>query len=163
MGSGDPLARRVALGTARFMLDELATAQGGFASSLDADAAGVEGGSYVWTPDQLRDVLGEDDGGFAADLYGVTPEGTFEHGTSVLRMARDIDEAAEAIRVRAESVRGRLLAARAARPCPARDEKVVAKLLLCEVGVTYARVMRVSKWAGSGSSEATPYANVVSR
>ena len=124
--TGDPLARRVALGTARFMLDELATAQGGFASSLDADAAGVEGGSYVWTPDQLRDVLGEDDGGFAADLYGVTPEGTFEHGTSVLRMARDIDEAAEAIRVRAESVRGRLLAARAARPCPARDEKVVA-------------------------------------
>jgi uncharacterized protein YyaL (SSP411 family) len=124
--TGDPLARRVALGTARFMLAELATAQGGFASSLDADAAGVEGGSYVWTPAQLRDVLGDGDGGFAADLYGVTPEGTFEHGTSVLRMARDIDEADKAIRARAESVRERLLAARATRIRPARDDKVVA-------------------------------------
>jgi uncharacterized protein YyaL (SSP411 family) len=124
--TGDPLARRVALGTAEFMVAELATAEGGFASSLDADAAGVEGSSYVWTPAQLRDVLGDEDGAFAADLFGVTARGTFEHGSSVLRMMRDIDEADQAVRDRAESVIARLRPARARRPQPGRDDKVVA-------------------------------------
>ncbi|MEN3309039.1 MAG: uncharacterized protein V7603_5241 [Micromonosporaceae bacterium] len=124
--TGDPLARRVALGTAEFLFADLATGQGGFASSLDADAAGAEGSTYVWTPAQLRDVLGDEDGAFAADLFGVTERGTFEHGTSVLRMTRDIDAADEAIRARAESVVARLRVARAKRPQPGRDDKVVA-------------------------------------
>src|SRR6266566_2014974 len=51
--------------------------------------------TYVWTPAQLRDVLGDEDGTFAADLYGVTDAGTFEHGTSVLRLFRDIDDASD--------------------------------------------------------------------
>jgi uncharacterized protein len=124
--TGDPLARRVALGTAQFLNTSLATAEGGFASSLDADAAGVEGSTYVWTPAELREVLGDADGAFAADLFGVTATGTFEHGTSVLRMMRDIDAADAAVRERAASVTARLLAARAGRPQPGRDDKVVA-------------------------------------
>jgi uncharacterized protein YyaL (SSP411 family) len=124
--TGDPQARRVALGTAEFLWKDLATAEGGFASSLDADAAGQEGSTYVWTPAQLGEVLGDEDGAFAADLFGVTERGTFEHGRSVLRMMRDIDAADEAVRARAESVIGRLRAARAARPQPGRDDKVVA-------------------------------------
>ncbi|HKS98891.1 MAG TPA: thioredoxin domain-containing protein, partial [Rugosimonospora sp.] len=124
--TGDALARRVALGTAEFMRTELATAEGGFASSLDADAAGAEGSTYVWTPAQLREVLGEEDGAFAADLFGVTAGGTFEHGTSVLRLMRDLDAAAPNIRERAASVVDRLRAARAKRPQPGRDDKVVA-------------------------------------
>jgi uncharacterized protein len=124
--TGDPLARRVALGTARFMLDELATAEGGFASSLDADAAGAEGSTYVFTPGQLVEVLGAADGGFAADLFGVTARGTFEHGSSVLRMMRDIDAADKEVRQRAARVTESLRAARALRPQPERDDKVVA-------------------------------------
>ena len=48
----------------------------------------------MWTPAQLRQVLGDDDGAWAADLFGVTETGTFEAGTCVLRLARDIDQAA---------------------------------------------------------------------
>ncbi|WP_431873712.1 thioredoxin domain-containing protein [Micromonospora marina] len=124
--TGDRLARRVARDTARFLADELHRAGEGFASALDADTEGVEGLTYVWTPGQLVEVLGEDDGRFAADLFEVTADGTFEHGTSVLRLARDVDDADPQVRARWQDVVGRLLAARDTRPQPARDDKVVA-------------------------------------
>ncbi|MFF4876485.1 thioredoxin domain-containing protein [Micromonospora sp. NPDC000668] len=124
--TGDPLARRVARDTARFLADELHRPGDGFASALDADTEGVEGLTYAWTPAQLVEVLGEDDGRFAADLFAVTEEGTFEHGMSVLRLARDVDDVAPETRVRWQQVVGRLLTARDTRPQPARDDKVVA-------------------------------------
>ena len=114
-----PLAERVVRETAQFLLRDLGTAAGGFASSLDADAAGVEGLTYAWTPAQLRDALGED-ADVAAALFVVTPEGTFEHGASTLQLPVDPDDAAWF-----EQVRSRLLAARARRPQPGRDDKVV--------------------------------------
>jgi uncharacterized protein YyaL (SSP411 family) len=81
--SGSELGRRVAEETCEFLLRELRTPQGGFAASLDADSEGGEGAYYVWTPATLREALGEEDGAWAADVFGVTPDGTFEHGTSV--------------------------------------------------------------------------------
>ena len=59
---GRELADRVARETADFMLRELRTAEGGFASALDADTDGAEGTFYVWTPRQLVDVLGLHEG-----------------------------------------------------------------------------------------------------
>ncbi len=118
-GSGG--ARRVALETADFLLRDLATAEGGFASALDADTEGEEGLTYVWTPDQLVDALGEEDGRWAATQFEVTAAGTFEHGASVLQRLLEPDEPA-----RYEQVRARLLEVRATRPQPARDDKVVA-------------------------------------
>ncbi|ANW18430.1 thioredoxin domain-containing protein [Streptomyces clavuligerus] len=120
--TGAPLARRVALETADFMVRELRTAEGGFASALDADSTGAdgvraEGAFYVWTPAQLTEVLGEEDGRRAAELYGVTDEGTFEHGTSVLRLPGDDP---------GPGIRQRLLASRELRERPERDDKVVA-------------------------------------
>jgi uncharacterized protein YyaL (SSP411 family) len=121
--TGDPLARRIAAETAGFLIDDLA--EGGmFTSSLDADAAGVEGSSYVWTPDQLREVLGDDDGAWAARVFAVTEQGTFEHGTSVLQLPADFDPLPGDAE-RFERVRALLRAARLRRPQPARDDKVV--------------------------------------
>ena len=117
---GSVLAERVAAETAEFMIRDLGTAQGGFASSLDADAEGVEGSTYVWTPDQLAEVLGPQDGPWAAELFAVSEAGTFEHGTSVLQLPADPDDARRLV-----GVRERLLAARASRPQPGRDDKVI--------------------------------------
>ncbi|GGH33273.1 thioredoxin domain-containing protein [Microbacterium album] len=117
--TGAPLVERVARETAEFLLRELRTPQGGFASALDADADGVEGLTYVWTPAQLADVLGADDGARAAEVLGVTTEGTFEHGASTLQRRSDPDERWWA------DIRTRLLDARRGRPQPARDDKVV--------------------------------------
>jgi len=119
--NGDPLAHRVAAETAGFLHSGLSTVEGGFASSLDADADGVEGSTYVWTPPQLRAAVGDDDGTWAAEVFGVTSGGTFEHGTSVLQLPCDPDDVE-----RWNSVRRRLLAARGERPQPGRDDKVVA-------------------------------------
>jgi uncharacterized protein YyaL (SSP411 family) len=124
--TGDPFARRVADETAAFLLRDLGTPAGGLASALDADTDGTEGLTYAWTPAQLSEALGEPDGAWAADLFGVTTKGTFEHGSSVLVLARDIEEAEPALAGRWRDVRTRLLAARDRRPQPARDDKIVA-------------------------------------
>ena len=137
--TGDPLARRVAAETAAFMLDALGVG-GMFASSLDADAAGREGSTYVWTPDDLRDVLGDDDGHWAATLFALTQAGTFEHGSSVLQLPDDPDDPERFARVR-----DALMAARRDRMQPSRDDKVVtawnglAVTALAEVGVALGR------------------------
>ncbi|TQS46546.1 thioredoxin domain-containing protein [Cryptosporangium phraense] len=119
--TGDALALRVARETAEFLVRDLRTPEGGFASALDADTDGVEGLTYAWTPAQLVETLGDTDGTWAAALLGVTSDGTFEHGTSVLQLRQDPDDAD-----RWATLRGRLLTARDARPQPARDDKVVA-------------------------------------
>ncbi|KDN79948.1 membrane protein [Streptomyces olindensis] len=126
--TGSEPARRVALETADFMVRELRTEEGGFASALDADSDDgtgrhVEGAYYVWTPEQLREALGEQDGELAARYFGVTEEGTFEHGQSVLQLPQQ-EELFDADKV--ASVRERLLAKRAERPAPGRDDKIVA-------------------------------------
>ncbi|MFE9924142.1 thioredoxin domain-containing protein [Streptomyces sp. NPDC005774] len=129
--TGSELARRVALETADFMVRELRTPEGGFASALDADSddgAGrhVEGAYYVWTPAQLREALGEQDAELAVRYFGVTEEGTFEEGASVLQLPQQ-DEVFDAERIAGPGgIKERLLAARGARPAPGRDDKAVA-------------------------------------
>jgi uncharacterized protein len=111
--TGSALARRVALETCDWMLAELRTREGGFASALDADSEGEEGRFYVFTPDEV--------GAEAARIFSVTGEGTFEHGRSVLQLLADpVDEP------RYAEERARLLELRAERVRPARDDKVVA-------------------------------------
>ncbi|BBZ03083.1 hypothetical protein MCHIJ_25200 [Mycolicibacterium chitae] len=117
--TADPLARRVAGQTADFLLRDL-SADGMFFSSLDADADGSEGSTYVWTPEQLTAVLGPDDGRWAAEVFAVTPAGTFEGGASVLQLPADPEDTGRLRRVSAA-----LLAARAERVQPGRDAKVV--------------------------------------
>ncbi len=119
--TGNRLAERVVRETVAFLLRDLRTQEGAFASSLDADTEGHEGLSYVWTPAQLVAVLGEVDGRWAADLLGVTDRGTFEQGTSTLTLHDDPDDAA-----RWAAVTSRLTQARGQRPQPARDDKVVS-------------------------------------
>ncbi|WP_456788197.1 thioredoxin domain-containing protein [Cellulomonas sp. P5_C5] len=122
--TGSALAQRVATETAQWMLDELRTAEGGFASSLDADSEGREGAFYAWSPAQLREVLGDDDGTWAAGVLGVTDAGTFEHGTSVLQRRTEPPDLSDSARL--DDVRSRLRTARERRPRPALDDKVVS-------------------------------------
>jgi uncharacterized protein YyaL (SSP411 family) len=119
--SGSELARRVVVETADFLLRDLRTPEGGFASALDADTDGVEGLTYAWTPPQLIEVLGPEDGIWAAEQLEVTAKGTFEHGMSTLQRLLEPSDPA-----RYEAVRAKLLAARNDRPQPGRDDKVVA-------------------------------------
>jgi uncharacterized protein YyaL (SSP411 family) len=118
---GTPVGVWAAEGIADFLLRELRTPEGGFASALDADSEGAEGTFYVWTPQQLVDVLGPEDGPWAARLLWVTQAGTFEHGTSTLQLRQDPDDLE-----RWFDCQRRLREARDRRERPARDDKVVA-------------------------------------
>jgi uncharacterized protein YyaL (SSP411 family) len=121
--TGSELARRVAEETCTWMVHDMRTADGGLAASLDADSEGEEGKFYVWRPAELAEVLGPEDGEFAAQVFGVTETGTFERGASVLqRRAEPAGTDAD----RFERVRRTLLAAREQRVHPGRDDKVVA-------------------------------------
>src|SRR5215468_3891639 len=82
-----PLAARatqVIEETVAFLARELSDPAGGLWSSLDADSEGHEGKFYVWTPAQLREVVGPANALTFAHAYGVTEGGNFEHRTSVL-------------------------------------------------------------------------------
>ena len=136
--TGSELGRRVAEETCDWMIRELRTFSGGLAASLDADSEGGEGAFYVWTPAELRDVLGPSDGDFAAEAFAVTPSGTFEHGASVLQLRSEHSE-------RLDPIRGQLAIVRGGRPRPGRDDKVVAAwnglalAALAEAGLLLAR------------------------
>ncbi len=98
---------------------------GGLYASQDADSEGEEGTFYVWTPDQLREVLGEADAERFARAYGVTDAGNFEHETSVLSRAGGRGSQEEEERGLA-ALRARLFEARSKRVPPATDTKVLA-------------------------------------
>jgi uncharacterized protein YyaL (SSP411 family) len=120
-----------------FVERELTHPEGGFFSTLDAQSATdtgdqAEGAFYVWTPETVRTAVGEDADLFA-DRYGVTGTGNFENGQTVLTLDRSISALAEADDVAVSTVEERLdrakraaFEARADRPRPARDEKVLA-------------------------------------
>ncbi len=117
--SGDTALRRTCEETLEFLARELRGPEGGFLSALDADSEGVEGKFYVWTLDELRDVLGAD-ADAAIAWFGATPHGNFPEfpGANVLE-ARGPEPAPE---VR-DRIRAALLMARTARVRPGLDDK----------------------------------------
>ena len=112
--TGDPLFRRVCEETLDWALREMRAPEGGFFSALDADSEGEEGRFYVWTPQELREVLGED-AGAAADYFGVRPGGNFEGRTILTRGEREPENL--------DQLRRKLYEARARRVWPGLDDK----------------------------------------
>jgi uncharacterized protein YyaL (SSP411 family) len=118
------LFRRRARETVRWVMDEMLTGEGAFASALDADSEGEEGRFYVWSEAEIDAALGPDAALFKA-VYDVSAEGNWEH-VNILnrlrppRLAGRLDEAA------LKTMRARLLAIRAQRTRPSWDDKVLA-------------------------------------
>jgi hypothetical protein len=132
----EPFYRQIAEETLDYMLREMQHPQGGFYSTQDADsppyqgAHSEEGVFFVWTPEEIREVLGADASLFS-QLYDVTAPGNFE-GRNILHMPRPLEEVARVTGVALERLeevqqrgRRRLWEAREQRIKPARDEKVL--------------------------------------
>jgi uncharacterized protein YyaL (SSP411 family) len=111
---------RVARSTLDYLVREMTSPEGGLYSATDADSEDEEGRFFVWEERELREALGPDAGRFLR-FHGVTPEGNFE-GRSILWVPRPDEDEWEAL----APARARLLALRARRPAPLRDEKVLA-------------------------------------
>ena len=121
----------VAEETLDYVLEDLTSPEGVFYSARDADSEGEEGVFYLWTPAEVRDVLGREDARLLSRVYDVSEAGNFE-GRNILHLPHDLDAVARQEGVARDELDRRLrdsLAAlkarRSTRPEPFRDEKVL--------------------------------------
>ncbi len=121
--SRKPLYRQRAQETVAWLAREMTTGEGAFSASLDADSEGVEGKFYVWSLNEIIDVLGKEDAEFFARHYGVTVEGNFETRNILNNLA--CRERSEDEETRLASLRASLLAVRDTRVRPGLDDKVL--------------------------------------
>ena len=119
---------------------DLTSPEGAFYSAEDADSEGQEGKFYVWTVDEVRDVLEPEDAARIVDVYGLTEEGNFEDeatrrrtGENILHLSKRIEtiadkhgESTEALRKRLEAARRTLFERRERRVRPGLDDKILA-------------------------------------
>jgi hypothetical protein len=133
--TGDLFFRTITQEILDYVVREMTDPAGGFYSTQDADSEGEEGKFFVWTPDEIRQVLGEEasplqvqrgggDGrGGLADAfmaaYGITERGNFE-GKNILEFVGDMGQRSALV-----EARRKLFAAREKRIHPARDDKVL--------------------------------------
>ncbi|MGQ9494638.1 MAG: thioredoxin domain-containing protein, partial [Anaerolineae bacterium] len=116
--TGEPLFRAIAEETLDFVLREMSDPAGGFIASLDADSEGEEGKFYLWSAQELQELLGDMTDRFRA-AYPFTERGNFA-GRNILTLSASFEE-----RQSLAEARRRLLAARHERVPPARDDQVL--------------------------------------
>ena len=136
----DAFYAKVARDTAEYVLREITTDQGSFKSAQDAEVDGREGLNYLWTRDEIVSALGDDEGAFAAGVYGLdagpnfrdphhpddTPRNVLRLANRPERVAQAMSLTPDAFNARLRSVNRRLLEHRASRPAPITDDKVIA-------------------------------------
>ncbi|HEX7077998.1 MAG TPA: thioredoxin domain-containing protein [Candidatus Eisenbacteria bacterium] len=137
--TGDPFAASAGREIAAYVLRDMTSPEGAFYSAEDADSEGVEGKFYVWTSAELRETLGEEDAALFGRVHGVEPRGNWVEpasgrltGANILHLpadpaavAREFGLPAEALAARLDAARRRLLEARARRPRPPLDDKIL--------------------------------------
>ncbi|MFZ1614823.1 MAG: thioredoxin domain-containing protein [Holophaga sp.] len=128
----NPRYAAIAKGTLDYLLCDLRDPLGGFHSSEDADSEGEEGKFYVFSPAEIEAVLGPEDATFFGAAFGITAQGNFEHGKSVLHRFSSLDLAErlgltqEDFDRRLERLGARVLASRSQRVRPGKDDKLLA-------------------------------------
>lgn len=129
--TGKPFFREVVEDTLAYLLREMASPNGPFYSTQDADSEGVEGKYFVWSSAEVEQILGKDDAELFSSVYDVTPEGNWEE-QNILHRSRSDEQEAKMLRLSVTELRARLargkaklLEARQRRVRPARDEKIL--------------------------------------
>ncbi len=154
----DPLFRRVCEHTAAWVMREMQLPSGGYCSSLDADAEGEEGKSYVWSREQIAALLTEDEAVVAWARFGIGEAPNVEQRHWHLRVARDVETIATAldlppadVETLLEDARAKLLTARARRVQPGRDDKILTSwnAQMIEAMAHAARVFDRPDWLDS--------------
>ncbi|MHC4861286.1 MAG: thioredoxin domain-containing protein, partial [Planctomycetota bacterium] len=137
--TGKPVYADLARDVFRYVLRDMTDEKGGFYSAEDADSEGVEGKFYVWTRDEILEVLGEADGELFAKVYDVKADGNFreeasgeETGTNILHLERPLEETAgelgtdaAGLAKRLAPMREKLFAVRERRIHPLKDDKIL--------------------------------------
>jgi hypothetical protein len=129
--TGDTNYARTLRETLNYVIRDMTNPGGGFYSTEDADSEGHEGLFYVWTPDEIETVLGDERGATFGRVYDVSDIGNFE-GRNILNLPKTLEQCASILRrdpqeLAAELVesRGKLFAVREKRVHPGKDDKVI--------------------------------------
>jgi uncharacterized protein YyaL (SSP411 family) len=149
----DSFFAQIANRTLEWVLREMTDPEGGFYSAMDADSAGQEGAFYVWDPVEITSVLRTEQGEALCRYYGVTRQGNFERGKSVLYRAEVAEDFEEAT---IQTSRQKLLEARNKRIRPATDDKIITGwngLMISAFAVGY-RVFRERRYLDAATSAA---------
>lgn len=127
----NPLYKKIVYETIAFVKRELTSAEGGFFSSLDADSEGEEGKFYVWSKNEIKDILGSNAEMFS-DYFGISSKGNWEPDKNI----PDINEgnkntekkyniSPEQLLQKIDSLNGVVLHAREKRIRPGTDDKIL--------------------------------------
>jgi uncharacterized protein YyaL (SSP411 family) len=158
LATRDPLFARVCEQTAAWVMREMQSPEGGYYSSLDADSEHEEGKFYVWSREEVAQVLEPDEQRVAAAVFGLDGPPNFEGRHWHLRIARPLQEVAQALGLPLDhagqvlqSARAKLLARRGQRVRPGRDEKILTawNALMIEGMAHAARVLDRPEWLAS--------------
>lgn len=148
--TGDDFFAMLADQTMTYVLRDLTLPEGGFCSGEDADTEGAEGTYYLWTPQQVEEVLGHQHATIFCTCYEISEEGNFE-GKNIPRLEMDLKEWGQWFGVNPEELgavledgRRKLLEARKSRIRPHRDDKV----LVAWNGLTIAAMARTGSLLG---------------
>ncbi|MFA5267936.1 MAG: thioredoxin domain-containing protein [Methanoregula sp.] len=124
-----PVYKETAESIITYVLRDLSTPEGAFISAEDADSPGGEGAFYLWTLEEIKDVLGPDESRYAASVFGVLDEGNFRSAEKGFKknilFLRKGSRKDQYDQVRIATIRSNLLAQREKRPRPQRDQKIL--------------------------------------
>jgi uncharacterized protein YyaL (SSP411 family) len=122
-----------------YILRDMTSPEGGFYSAEDADSEGEEGKFYLWTQEQVREALGNDEVDFVAQVFNIKKDGNFmgeatgrKSGANILYLTKPIEEIAldlnlsqQDLHARLELLRQKLFAYREKRVHPMKDDKIL--------------------------------------
>ncbi len=120
----DERFRTVVEETIGYLTRDMQGPEGGFFAAEDADVGGEEGTYYLFTVDEVRAILGDEEGDAFIQYFSMTPRGNFE-GRNTLRIDPSAEEAGEPAPERLTAMKAALLAERVKRPRPATDRKII--------------------------------------
>ena len=130
--TGEHHYQKICQETLNFVSREMTHPDGGFYSSLDADSEGVKGKFYVWTQNEIHEILGEESEFFEA-AYKITASGNWEENIILQRAVDDQPLAArfsldpKLVSAKLASTHAKLLDARSKRTRPGTDDKVLTE------------------------------------
>lgn len=161
--TGDPQYATIAREIVEYVLRDLTSPEGAFYSAEDADSEGEEGRFYVWTQEELSEVLPAEERDLAVRAFGISAQGNYAEeasgrrtGSNILHLPEAPEELARQLGIapaeldeRLETLRNRLLQARGRRVRPLRDDKVLADwngLMIAALAVA-SRALNQPDWA----------------
>jgi len=137
--TGETEYRETAEEVLEYILRDMRSPEGGFYSAEDADSEGEEGKFYLWTAEEIQDLLGPEDGALFQTVYSISPEGNFKDeargiktGKNILHRTKTWDEISAELEIpsdqlwwKMEHAREVLFPAREARIHPGKDDKIL--------------------------------------